>query len=170
MIRLYKILIFLLTLLISLNCLGQDSTFRIGPRYYSYSGKINYFLLVDGVPIFKNKKILKLIDAKMIDSIIIHKDMIYNCKKRLKYNAFFEIRTKDSFNLGLKRILNQTDNWIFKHPFADLYINDKKTDWVKGYRKLLIEPDLIERIELFDNTIEDINCGNEKIKITVKKE
>lgn len=171
MMRLYKILTFLFTLFISLNCLGQDSTIIwIGPTSYPSSEKTKYFFIVDGVPIFKNKQILKLIDTTMIDSMIIHKNKIYNCKNKLLYNAFIEIRTKDSLNLGLKRILHQTDNWIFNHPLADLYINDKKTNWLKGYRKLLNRPDLIEKIELFDTTIYNINCGHEMIKIKVKNE
>lgn len=171
MMRLFKTLTFLFTLFISLNCLGQDSTIiRIGPTYYPSSEKTKYIYIVDGIPIFKNKQILRLIDTTMIDSIKIHKEKIYNCKNKLLYNAFIEIQTKDSLNLGLKRILHQTDNWIFYHPLSDLYINNKKTNWVKGYRKLIIQPDLIEKIELFDSSKENKYCGHEMIKITVKNE
>lgn len=170
MMKLFRILTFIYALFVSLSCLGQDSIInRIGPTYYSSNEKVKYFFIVDGVPIFKNKKILELIDTTMIDSIIFHKDKVFSCNKKLLYNSFIEIRTKDSLNPGLKRILHQTGNWIFKYPLADLFINDRKIKWFKGYEKLRKNPDLIGKIDLLDTTTTNIKCGHEMIKIELKK-
>jgi len=150
---------------------GQDSlNIRIGPNYTNNDIQVRYFFICDGVPIFKHKEILQLVDTTMIDSMIIHKTITYNCENKPLYNAYIEIQTMDSINLGLKNILYKTDNWILDNPLADLYLNNKKTNWIKGFKRLsAIRPYLIEKIDLIDSKRDGKKCSYGMIKIMIKE-
>ena len=165
----YILTLFILTL-IQVNCFSQNSDIvRIGPNYSGSNEISKYFIILDGVPIFKTKETFNYIDTTSVDSIIIHKQIVYNSKGKQVYNAFIEIRSIESVHNGLKYIQHETNNIIFKYPLAKLSINGKVIKWNKIFRKmqLISNPNFIEKVEF----VEPNNRKNKYglIKLTIKK-
>jgi hypothetical protein len=164
-----------LFLAIGLTQAGQGSErIKIGTVYSSYDLKLNYFFIIDGVPIFKlkeSRRILLKLDTTLIDSIILHKGIVNKCSEKTRYSAFLEVRTKNSINIGLKYILDETDSWILGNPMAALMINGKKKRWISVFKHYLssLTPASIEKISIIEPLIGENKCKHGMIKLTINK-
>ena len=135
-----------------IDCHGQTNTIdrTAGPQTVGNIKKGDYFIVLDGIPIYKIKKTIELFDTCQIDSIIIHKRRVENKKGKLIYNAFIEFRTIDSINQGLKYIQKETNNWTFENPLAGLFVNNRKLNWIEVFddNEWTDKPGLIKKIDI----------------------
>ena len=64
-----------------------------------------------------------------IDSVSIQPDSVFDCQGELLHLGIVKISTNDSINLGAKKILVVTDEWLHRHPLSKLMINNRRRKW-----------------------------------------
>ena len=124
----------LLFILSSLTSFGQNKDIRIGPGPGPQQpGPV---IIYDGIPYVSSK--IWGENPELIESISIQKDSVFDCKGVLTNVGTVMIFTKDSINLGAKKILSLTNNWLYTHPHTRLMINKEIVDWDETtYHKLI---------------------------------
>ena len=140
-----KNLLFLFFLLIPMMLLAQEKEIKIGPGPLPTTPEPVF--IFDGIklPSDITKNILSKENSEIIDSVSIQNDSIFDCNGQLIHLGIVKIYTKDSINIGAKKILRLTDNWLYNNTQTELVINDISVDWdKKTYHRLTsIEPDNI---------------------------
>ncbi|ASB49719.1 hypothetical protein [Alkalitalea saponilacus] len=140
-----KNLLFLFFLLISMIFLAQEKEIRIGPGPLPV--RPEPVVVFDGIklPSDITKDILSKDNSEIIDSVTIQNDSIYDCNGQLINLGIVRIFTKDSINIGAKKILRLTDNWLYNNTQTKLVINDISVDWdKKTFQRLTsLDPDSI---------------------------
>lgn len=136
-------LLFLFFLLISMMSLSQEKEIRIGPGILPF--KPEPVFILDGIKLPSDiaKGILIKENSEIIDSVSIQNDSIFDCNEQLINIGIVKIFTIDSINIGAKKILKLTDNWLYNNTQTKLVINDLSVDWdEKTYQKLTsLKPD-----------------------------
>jgi hypothetical protein len=162
-----KYLLFLLFALISITSLGQNKEVQIGPG--PLTDQPEPIFIYDGIKL--TSKISKIVFSKenmiIIDSVSIQKDSIFDCNGQLINLGIIKIFTKDSVNIGAKKILELTDNWIYNNPMTELEINNKLVEWDDNiYNKLIsLKPENILSVKIKRIKKDDCNSIiNLKIK------
>jgi len=140
-----KNLLLLFFLLVSMVTLAQEKEIWIGPGPLPV--KPEPVFILDGIklPSAFAIDILRKKNNEIIDSVSIENDSIFDCKGQLLNLGIIKIYTKDSINMGAKKILKLTDNWLYDNTQTNLVINDISVDWdEKTYQKLTsIKPENI---------------------------
>ena len=159
----FTIIVFLL----SLTSFGQEKTIRIVPLPKNQPQPVVIF---DGIKLPSSIAIdiLNIENMAIIDSVSLQKDSIFDCNGKLANLGIAKIYTKDFVNLGAKKILALTNNWLYKHPLTNLMINNKNVDWDdETYRKFLtLKPDDIVYAKV--RKAKKSNC-KETLKIKIKE-
>ena len=119
----------ILFLLTSVTVFGQEKTVRIGPG--PQPEKPEPVILIDGIklPPGVTKNVFDKENEDAIDSVSIQPDSVVDCRGEVVYLGIVKIYTKDSVNLGAKKILALTDEWLYRNPLAKLIINNKRVAW-----------------------------------------
>ena len=128
----------ILIILLSLSSFGQNKTIRIGPG--PIPKQPDPVVIFDGIKLPSSilKNFFNEEKKEIIDSLSIKRDSIFDCNGKLANLGIVRIYTKDSINLGAKKILKLTNNWLYKHPLSKLMINNTFVNWdEKTYHKLL---------------------------------
>ncbi len=133
-----EIIFSILFLYVYTTSFGQKKDIRIGPG--PLPKKPEPVIIFDGIKLPSSiiKEIVNEENKKIIDSVSIQPDSIFDCNGKLLNIGIVKIYTKDSLNLGAKKILTLTDNWLYKHPLSRLMINNTYVEWdEKTYHKLI---------------------------------
>lgn len=131
-------LLMLFFILFNLISLGQDKVIRIGPP--CPLPKPEPVIIFDGIRIPSNmtQDILNEKSKEIIDSVSVQIDSIFNCDGILTNLGIAKIYSKDSVNMGAKKILALTNNCLCKYPLTRLIINKEIVEWnEKTYYKLI---------------------------------
>lgn len=163
-----KFIFSLLFLYVSATSFGQKKDIRICPG--PLPKKPEPVVIFDGIksPSSIIKDILNEENKKNIDSVSIQLDSIFDCNGKLIHIGMVKIYTKDSLNLGAKKILTLTDDWLYKHPLSRLMINNTYVEWDENtYHKLIsLKPDDIIYAEVIEG---EKNKCNSTLKLKLKE-
>ena len=121
---------------------GQNKDIRIGPGPGPSPKQPGPVIVYDGIPSVSSN-IWAAENPELIESISIQKDSVFDCKGVLTNVGIVQICTKDSINLGAKKILALTNNWLYTHPHTRLMINKEFVDWNETtfYRLINLKPE-----------------------------
>ena len=124
--------------LFNVTSFGQNNILRIGPP--CPLPKPEPVFVFDGIRIPSNmtQDILNEKSKEIVDSVSVQIDSIFNCDGILTNLGIVKIYSKDSVNLGAKKILALTNNCLYKYPLTRLIINKGIVEWnEKTYYKLI---------------------------------
>ena len=115
--------------LFSITSFGQNKEIRIGPG--PIQKQPEPVVIYDGirVPSMIIKDIFNEENKEINDSVSIQLDSIFDCNGVLTNLGIVKIYTKDSMNLGAKKILALTNDCLYENPLTKLIINKVIVDW-----------------------------------------
>ena len=161
-----KYLLTLFFALISMITLGQNKKIRIVP----VPKQPEPIFIFDGIRLTSNisKDIFTKDNNELIDSVSIQPDSIFDYNGQLTNLGVVKIFTKDSINIGAKKILELTDNWVYSHPNTEIEINNDRVDWNDSiyYKLTNLKPESIVSAKI--KRVKKNNC-NSIIKLKIKK-
>jgi len=134
------------------------------------SQKLSTLFIYDGIilpPSMANDNFIEERKA-IIDSITVEEDSVYDCMGELAFVGIVRIYTKDTINSGAKRIMELTDNWMYRQPTCRLMINNEKLLWdEETYHRILgLKADDIIYVKLKKKLM---NAHDLTLKIKIKK-
>ncbi len=155
-----KYLLTLFFALISMITLGQNKKIRIVP----VPKQPEPIFIFDGIRLTSNisKDIFTKDNNELIDSVSIQTDSIFDYNGQLTNLGVVKIFTKDSINIGAKKIL------VYSHPNTEIEINNNRVDWNDSiyYKLTSLKPESIVSAKI--KRIKKNNC-NSIIKLKIKK-
>ena len=77
----------------------------------------------------------------------------FDINHKALYFGVVVVNSKDTVNKGLKGIIKETNNWIYKFPLPKVEIKGKRIQWIKALKKLEYykSKKLIQNIELIES-------------------
>ena len=159
----------ILFLLTSTIAFGQKKEIRIGPGPSPH--RPEPVMILDGIKIPPSLASDILLDEQYeenIDSVSIQPDSVFDCHGELLHLGIVKIYTKDAINLGAKKILVLTDEWLHRHPLSKLIINNRRRKWdEKTYAELIsLQPNDIVYAKVKKKKNEDCEAT---LKLKIKK-
>jgi len=140
--------------------LGQNKKIRIVP----VPKQPEPIFIFDGIRLTSNisKDIFTKDNNELIDSVSIQTDSIFDYNGQLTNLGVVKIFTKDSINIGAKKIL------VYSHPNTEIEINNNRVDWNDSiyYKLTSLKPESIVSAKI--KRIKKNNC-NSIIKLKIKK-
>lgn len=165
--KLERLLVLFLVLL-NLTSFSQNKDIRIGPP--PPRSKYKLLIVYDGVRIPSKVKldILNNEFSETMDSVSIRMDSIYDCSGTLTNVGFVKIYSKDSLNLGAKKILALTNNCLYDYPLTKLTINKEEVEWdEETYYKLIgLKPEDIVKAKV---KVNKKNTCERTLNLTIKE-
>lgn len=154
--------------LFNLTSFAQNKVIRIGPP--CPKPKPDPAIVYDGVRIPSKVKFAILNNklSETIDSLSIQMDSIYDCSGTLTNVGFVKIYSKDSLNLGAKKILALTNNCLYDYPLTKLTINKEEVEWDEEtyYNLIGLKPEDIVKAKV---KVNKKNTCERTLNLTIKE-